>query len=257
MTLNVQTTGKHDLMFMGMHDHSFVASVPYQSARNIHLEAENCFGRSEATNSATMDLRSSEAQNPRAGPEAPNMSALSADPYQVHLPDWYSRYTACVEHFLDHAQHSAAVQSLAAYINIRLPFQLLSHPVTGFSSSDSSCSEKGMPSQVSLRCYIRRLVVTGNDTPPILEAFFGSGWEGGVGCICKQERINYLFTAKSNGWASTKAAYDILPDEHTPFLRPLHDTTEQELSMAETQWSEWLAMEDWMVGPRSPWEGGN
>ncbi|KAL3477540.1 hypothetical protein BJX99DRAFT_246116 [Aspergillus californicus] len=174
--------------------------------------------------------------------------------YQVHLPDWHERYTVCMKHFLDQAQYSSAVQSLAAYINIRLPFQRSSDPVTRFIGPDATSSVNGTGHfQVSLRHYIRRLIVTANDTPGILEAFFGSDWVGGVGSICKQERMNYLFTAKSNGWASTKAAYDILPDEHTPFVRPIQGVTEQELSMADTQWSEWLAMEDWMVGSRSPW----
>ena len=48
--------------------------------------------------------------------------------------------------------------------------------------------------------------------------------------------------------------YDVLPYEHTPFVQPLRDPTEEELRSAEARWSEWLAMEDWMVGPRSPWE---
>ncbi|KAJ6136952.1 hypothetical protein N7497_012204 [Penicillium chrysogenum] len=84
-------------------------------------------------------------------------------------------------------------------------------------------------------------------------AFFGDAWESGVTCILKEERVNYLFTAKSSGWASTKAAYDIQPDEQTPFLRPLRSPSEHEIQTAETQWSEWLAMEDWMVGERSLW----
>lgn len=66
--------------------------------------------------------------------------------------------------------------------------------------------------------------------------------------------MNYLFTAKSCGWSETKAMYDVLPYEHTPFVQPLRDPTEEELRSAEARWSEWLAMEDWMVGPRSPWE---
>lgn len=87
----------------------------------------------------------------------------------------------------------------------------------------------------------------------MLETFFGAEWLSGVGGICKQERMNYLFTAKSVGWASTKAAYDVLPDEHIPFLRPLAGASEEELRAAEDYWSDWMAMGDWMVGPRSPW----
>jgi hypothetical protein len=156
-----------------------------------------------------------------------------------------------VQHFVNHAQHSAAVQSLAAYINIRLPCQRLSKPIARF---DVDFSENAQAfSQVSVRHYIRRLVATGNDAPAILEIFFGAEWVNGVGNIAKQERLNYLFTAKSAGFAATKAAYDVLPDEHTPFLRPIRDATEEEISTAEKYWSEWMAMEDWMVGPRSPW----
>ncbi|KAL4778634.1 hypothetical protein BJX76DRAFT_342770 [Aspergillus varians] len=184
----------------------------------------------------------------------PNDPALDANLYQVHLPDWYTHYTACLQHFLDHAQHMLPAQSLAAYINIRLPCQQPSNPVTRFSAPNSNHSQNEQASRVSLRHYIRRLVVTGNDSPPILEAFFGANWSNGVGKIRNQERLNYLFTAKSTGWSSTKATYDVLPDEQAPFLRPLHSATEEELSAAETRWSEWLAMEDWMLGPRSPWE---
>ncbi|KAL5339201.1 hypothetical protein BJX70DRAFT_174867 [Aspergillus crustosus] len=253
MTLNVQDSGTETSQFMGMHDPSFVAAVPFRSAKSIHLEAEHGFGR--FPHPSSMDPPTPETQNHDSLPEAPDGPILSANLWQVHLPDWYPRYSACVAHFVDRAQYLPAVQSLAAYINIRLPCQQLSKPVTRYDASSASASAIGQGSpQVSLRHYIRRLIVTGNDTPAILEAFFGNDWIGGVGNICKQERMNYLFTAKSNGWASTKAAYDILPDEHTPFLRPLHEATEQELGAAEKCWSEWLAMEDWMVGSRSPWE---
>jgi hypothetical protein len=30
---------------------------------------------------------------------------------------------------------------------------------------------------------------------------------------------------------------------------------EKEIVGAETTWSEWLAMQDWMLGPRAPGEG--
>ena len=153
---------------------------------------------------------------------------------------WYPHYTACLQHFVNHSQHSLAVQSMAALINIRLPCQRAS-------SSQSSSS------LVSLQPYIRRLIVTGQDTASVLHAFFGDDWVAGVGCLCKEERLNYLFTAKSSGWAGTKQAYDIQPDELVPVLRPLREATEEELRTAEARWSEWLAMEDWMVGPRSPW----
>lgn len=179
------------------------------------------------------------------GPGAPGADFVTINPHE-----WHPRYMACLQYFVDQSQHSPSVQSVAAFLNIRLPCQYLSNPV--FRMSDAQA--KGQVSSfLSLRPYIRRLIVTGHDLPSVLSALFGEGWEAGVGSIFKQERVNYLFTAKSGGWASTKAAYDMLPDEHTPFLRALRDPMEDELREAENRWSEWLAMEDWMVGPRSPW----
>ncbi|KAL5001172.1 hypothetical protein BDV10DRAFT_160782 [Aspergillus recurvatus] len=267
MTLNAPDAGRQASPCMGMLDPSFVAVVPSQSAKSIE-EAEHAFARLEPFHPSAMDLPLG-AQFHGSGPGVPLPNgpapapvsagnALESGPgldsniYRVpYLPDWHSAHTACVQHFLDHAQHSAPVQSLAAYINIRLPCQRPSKPIVRF---DANPSENGQASsQVSLRHYIRRLVATGNDSPAILEAFFGADWVDGVGSVAKQERLNYLFTAKSAGFAATKAAYDVLPDEHTPFLRPIRDATEEEISTAEKCWSEWMAMEDWMVGPRSPW----
>lgn len=173
--------------------------------------------------------------------------APAAEPARVDPTEWYPHYLICLRHFLDHAQHTLPVQSFAAFINIRLPCQRSSDPIFQLTQSEISAAS------VSLTPYIRRLIVTGNDTPAVLQAFFGNGWEVGVDYIWKQERMNYLFTAKSSGWASTKETYDILPDEQTPTLRPLRNPTEEELRSADARWSEWLAMEDWMVGPRSPW----
>ncbi|KKK11804.1 hypothetical protein ARAM_003061 [Aspergillus rambellii] len=187
------------------------------------------------------------AHSPGPSPETPDVPSLRAEFFQVNLDAWYPRYLACLRHFLEEGQHTVAVQSLAAFVNIRLPYQRLPEPVNHFAGPSNGSSH------LSLRPYIQRLIVTGNDMPAVLEAFFGGDWLAGVGSIWKQERLNYLFTAKSSGWASTKSAYDILPDEQTPFLRPLRGPSEDELRMAESRWSEWLAMEDWMVGPRSPW----
>lgn len=163
---------------------------------------------------------------------------------RVDPTGWYPYYKLCVKHFLETSQHTHAVQSVAAFLNIRLPFQ---NPL-----GNGVATDHGAPF-VSLRLYIRRLIVTAQDSSANMQAFFGDDWEAGVGCIYKQERSNYLFTAKSGGWASTKAAYDILPDEQVPFLRPLREPSESEIRIAEARWSEWLAMEDWMVGARSPW----
>ncbi|KAJ5738404.1 hypothetical protein N7493_001559 [Penicillium malachiteum] len=160
---------------------------------------------------------------------------------RVDPTGWYPHYKDCVQYFVDRSQHTPPVQSVAAFINIRLPCQ------------SPTPEPSAPPTYVSLRPYVRRLIVTAQDSPTTMRAFFGDNWEAGVGCIYKQERINYLFTAKSSGWADTKTAYDMLPDEQTPFLRPLRDPSEEEIRAAEARWSEWLAMEDWMVGARSPW----
>ena len=95
-------------------------------------------------------------------------------------------------------------------------------------------------------------MVTGLDFPGVLHGFFGDDWVAGVGPLHEQERRNYLFAAKSGGWASVKKDYDMLPLETVPFLRPLQGPVIAEIEAAEKSWSEWLAMEDWMVGPRAP-----
>lgn len=176
--------------------------------------------------------------------------APAAEPARVDPTEWYPHYLVCLRYFLDHAQHTLPVQSMTSFINIRLPCQRPSAPVFQFTQTEGSPASAAT---VSLTPYIRRLIVTGNDTPAVLHVFFGNDWEAGIETIWKQERMNYLFTAKSSGWASTKEAYDILPDEQTPTLRPLRNSTEEELRLADARWSDWLAMEDWMVGPRSPW----
>lgn len=181
-----------------------------------------------------------------------------AESVSVNPHEWHPYYISCLQYFVDQSQHSQSVQAVAAYLNIRLPCQQRSNPVsrlTNFPSAKEVQSQtpSSSASFVSLRPYVRRLVVTGHDAPSVMTAFFGANWQAGVGCIYDQERVNYLFTAKSSGWAATKAAYDVLPDEQTPFLRALRDPKEHELREAENRWSEWLAMEDWMVGPRSPW----
>ena len=66
------------------------------------------------------------------------------------------------------------------------------------------------------------------------------------------ERRNYLFAAKSASWMEVKQAYDGAQDETVPFLSSLKDPSEKEIQNAEATWSEWLAMQDWMIGPRAP-----
>lgn len=180
----------------------------------------------------------------------------------IDIFEWYPHYQSCQRYFLDHAQHSVTVQALCAFLNIRLPFQRIPHPVSS-SSSKTSTPSAGLTSSVSessphpapfvsLIPYIRRLVATGMDSPGVLQGFFGDDWTAGVGYLHEQERRNYLFAAKSGGWAAVKRDYDMPPLETIPFLRPLQGTVDSEIEAAERSWSEWLAMEDWMVGPRAP-----
>ncbi|KAK3109556.1 hypothetical protein LTR53_017065, partial [Teratosphaeriaceae sp. CCFEE 6253] len=76
-------------------------------------------------------------------------------------------------------------------------------------------------------------------------------------------RRNYLFAAKHGGWRTCKKQYDTGSgggggeDESVPFMKPLDEARGEELLAAEKAWSGWLAMEDWMVGPRAPEEGGS
>jgi len=177
----------------------------------------------------------------------------------VDPTEWFPHYRNCVSHFVNVAQHTAFVQALAAFLNIHLPYQKTSDRDTRLSDRSTRQPEAASRSissaPISLIPYIRRLVVTATDTPSILHRFFGEEWNAGIGHIQTQERINYLFAAKSGGWANTKSQYDILPEETVPFLKPLREPSEEEIKTAEARWSDWLAMEDWMVGPRSFWEG--
>ena len=152
------------------------------------------------------------------------------------------------------------MQALAAFVNIALPFQRPSNPIapSPLRLSPVGLTDRPNPaphqshSSVSLVPYLRRLVVTGLDYPGVLHGFFGDDWASGVGPLHEQERRNYLFAAKSGGWASVKRDYDMLPLETVPFMRPLQGPVIAEIEAAEKSWSEWLAMEDWMVGPRAP-----
>ena len=175
--------------------------------------------------------------------------------------EWYPKYQSCQRYFIDHAQQSGPVQAVAAFVNIHLPFQHVNNPIPNSTPRQPSTPAPfGRPihnqqhtySSVSLIPYLRRLVVTGLDFPGVLHGFFGDDWASGVGPLHEQERRNYLFAAKSGGWASVKRDYDMLPLETVPFMRPLQGPVIAEIEAAEKSWSEWLAMEDWMVGPRAP-----
>ncbi|EED23690.1 conserved hypothetical protein [Talaromyces stipitatus ATCC 10500] len=187
-----------------------------------------------------------------------------SDDSSFDIFEWYPRYQSCQRYFVDYAQHSVPVQALSAFLNIQLPFQKQSFPVFNSStpaagSVPSSANQtmtgslaSSAASSISLIPYIRRLVATGMDFPGVLHGFFGDDWTAGVGPLHEHERRNYLFAAKSGGWAAVKKDYDMGPAETVPFLRPLQGPIDSELEAAERSWSEWLAMEDWMVGPRFP-----
>lgn len=199
--------------------------------------------------------------------------------------EWHPAYLSCMRYFLDHAQHDASVQAVAALVNIRLPCQWSPNPIlssrpaatttspTSPADTTSSSTPTGAPSytpfpraqaqtpttqpapHVPLVPYIRRLVVTGFDRPPVLHGFFGDDWRRGVASLQECERRNFLFAAKSGGWATVKAQYDMGPLETVPFLQPLRDVELVEIEAAEKLWSGWLALEDWMIGPRAPTGG--
>ncbi|KAF5025140.1 hypothetical protein F66182_2780 [Fusarium sp. NRRL 66182] len=178
--------------------------------------------------------------------------------------EWHPAFQSCLRYFIDHAQYNPTVQTVASCINILLPFQKEnSHPLSPIRSGHSSSSSRGTASSsvapgthtsssITLIPYIRRLVVTGFDTPPVLHGFFGNDWVQGVGRIHESERRNYLFAAKSDSWLRVKTQYDMEDGQTVPFLRPLQNVTETEIQAAESSWSEWLAMQDWMLGPRAP-----
>ncbi|KAJ5460073.1 uncharacterized protein N7458_001625 [Penicillium daleae] len=238
MSLSMQGSGREyweNSPRMDLRDHCSREQHP--ATRSIALDAERSYDRRESCpptqDEGMVDLESTPLPDTEFG--------------RLDTTGWYPHYKQCVHYFLEAGQHNPTVQSIAAFINIRLPFQ----------RTEDLAQEQEFHSQstpfISLRPYVRRLIITAQDSPPIMTAFFGPDWPAGVGVLYKQERTNYLFTAKSSGWAQTKAAYDILPDEQAPFLRPLRDPEEEEIRAAEARWSEWLAMEDWMVGARSPW----
>ncbi|KAK8093090.1 uncharacterized protein PG998_014491 [Apiospora kogelbergensis] len=180
---------------------------------------------------------------------------------QFDILEWYPHFQSCTSYFLDYAQHSPSVHAVAAFINIQLPFQKEHNRVLtsrmGGSPPAAGNPPTPMPSNqpptsVSLNPYIRRLVVTGLDFPAVLHMFFGDSWAVGVGPMHKVERRNFLFAAKSASWLDVKAHYDMGEEQCIPFLRSLQNVTEKEIVIAEMNWNEWLAMQDWMVGPRSP-----
>ncbi|KEY67388.1 hypothetical protein S7711_07598 [Stachybotrys chartarum IBT 7711] len=175
---------------------------------------------------------------------------------QFDIFDWYPKFQACLQHFLDHGQHSKPVQAVAAFVNIRLPAQRGLAMASDGAAASNRNSLSLQPSVIVVP-YIRRLVATGFDSPAVLHGFFGDEWPQGIGAFHESERRNYLFASKSDNWLKVKNAYDMEDGQTIPFLRPLQNVTEKEIEAAETSWSEWLAVQDWMLGPRAPGAAGN
>ncbi|KNG43997.1 Med5-domain-containing protein [Stemphylium lycopersici] len=195
---------------------------------------------------------------------SPSIPNPSAEPH-FDIFEWHPAYQSCQRYFLDHAQHDNGVQAVCALINICLPFQWTQGPLMNASgplphSSGPAAynmpwprqgpvtNSRGQPAPawVSLVPFIRRLVITGMDSSGIMHGFFGEDWRKGVGPMHECERRNYLFAAKSVGWAKVKCQYDMSPHESVPFLKPLQEVQLAEIEGAEKTWSQWLAMEDWM-----------
>ncbi|KAK1594842.1 uncharacterized protein LY79DRAFT_511970 [Colletotrichum navitas] len=218
------------------------------------------------------------------GQSASHLNGPPFQPFQesqFDIFEWYPQFQSCLRYFLDHAQYNGPIQAVAAFVNIQLPFQKTHNPVLsskhtgpnspagpgpGPSTPSTTRATGKMPlgaqmptgaqvptsTHTTLTPYIRRLVATGFDYPAVLHGFFGDDWVGGIGPMHEAERRNYMFAAKSETWLKVKSHYDMDGEQHVPFLRPLSNVTEKEIQSAEAQWSEWLAMQDWMVGPRAP-----
>ncbi|KAL2257593.1 hypothetical protein VTK26DRAFT_9428 [Humicola hyalothermophila] len=179
---------------------------------------------------------------------------------QFDIFDWHPYFQSCVRYFVEHAQYNGPIQALAAFINIQLPFQRAAQNHLQLSRASPAVAAVAAVAAVPpsssypptlLQPYIRRLVATGFDVPAVLHGFFGDDWAVGIRPLHERERRNYLFAAKSSSWLEVRRAYDMGADEAVPFLRPLAGVTEAEIEKAEEEWSAWLAMQDWMLGPRS------
>lgn len=245
--------------------------------------------RATAGPSSHAYMNTTTASSSSTGDDAP--AAMIGDA-NFEIFEWYPAYQSCQRYFLDHAQYDGSVQAVASLINICLPHQWSQNPLMGSSTHSPStgpgsygsgwqrtgpggASRSLHPSQptstwVSLLPYIRRLVVTGFDREGVLHGFFGDDWRKGIGPLQECERRNYLFAAKSVGWANVKSQYDMNPHETVPFMRSLQNVPIAEIEGAEKTWSQWLAyvstlqvqyvvfmltidrMEDWMLGERAP-----
>jgi len=228
------------------------------------------FNASASHQSRSASTRS-QSHSQSASMGADHMNFNNNEP-SFDLEKWFPAYQSCQTYFVDKAQWMVQVQAVAAFANIRLPFQQLHNPINRIGPSTpygaiphASNSNYHTPQQnsqnptalpfVSLFPYLRRLIVTGFDSNAILHGFFGSDWRAGVGPLHEIERRNFMFHAKAGGWAEVKKVYDMIPDETVPFMKPLQETQLAEIDKGNKHWSAWLAMEDWMLGPMAPEEG--
>jgi len=51
-----------------------------------------------------------------------------------------------------------------------------------------------------------------------------------------------------------KYQYDMDARQTVPWMQTPQNVQESEIQNAERTWSSWLALEDWMIGPRAPGE---
>ncbi|EME44460.1 hypothetical protein DOTSEDRAFT_80178 [Dothistroma septosporum NZE10] len=257
-----------------------MGSVPYNHFDSVSYLPEGLYPRGNGTSRERQEGSRRFVGSAMDGDPAPP----SMDSSNFDILEWHPAYQSCQRFFIDHAQFEPATQAVCALINIRLPFQWLSIPITSSATPPSTSrgpqtssnfdfnafsrqqregghgpygrSSDRPPNFVSPVPYIRRLVVTGFDKPAILHGFFGDEYVKGVMPHVECERRNYLFAAKHGGWRSCKKQYDNGSggggDETVPFMKPLDEAKMEELTAAEKAWSKWLAMEDWMVGPRAP-----
>lgn len=215
---------------------------------------------------------SGEGSSTRPPPQPETIAEAHPLAQNFDIFDWHQAYVSCQKFFVDHAQYEQSCQAVAALLNIKLPFQWTTNPVSKYVDTaapqspaaafrapvaspdrqESASPRQQAPYFVSLIPYIRRFVITGFDTEPIFHGFFGDDWRKGVIPLHLCERRNFLFAAKSGGWGKVKAQYDIDATQTVPWMQAPRDIREEEIVNAEHTWSSWLALEDWMVGPRAP-----
>lgn len=268
--------------------HSSSSSSSTTSSNSHHSTSPSPFSSFYSVSPSSARQQSYTYSSSSSSTRGPNVNSnASPQPFvdaQFDIFEWHVQYQSCVRYFLDHSQYSAPVQAVAAFVNIQLPFQRSVHPIlTSQPRSGAPGASGGGPASrsaavaaaaaaaaaavtggaaqptafVTLVPYIRRLIATAFDFPAVLHGFFGDDWMSGIGPIHETERRNYLFAAKSDNWLKVKADYDMDENQTVPFLRPLQNVSEDEIVNAETTWSEWLAMQDWMLGPRAPGDVGS